>query len=141
MMGWRQAGLVRRVEVLAVLVVLVVLAVLGIAITAAADARHSIEDRGNRLGPANAEAVTLLADFTDEETGVRGYIVTEDPSYLSPYRRAQDRLPGQFQMVATLLQTQPDLLRKLDQVRTDHDAWVRTIAQPEIAAADADDFS
>src|SRR3954452_14023883 len=103
MMRWRQAGLVRRGGGLAVLVVLVVLAVLGIAITAAADARHSIEDRGNRLGPANAEAVTLLADFTDEETGVRGYIVTRDPSYLSPYRRAQERLPDQFRTVAGLL--------------------------------------
>lgn len=127
-------------EVLAVLVVLVVLAVLGIAITAAADARHSIEKRGNQLGPANTEVVSLLASFTDEETGVRGYIVTRDPSYLSPFHGAQDRLPAQFQTVASLLQHEPDLLRKLDQVRTDHDAWVRDIAEPEIAASDANDF-
>src|SRR5947209_3711035 len=129
MVSRRQTGLLRRVEVLAVLVVVLVLAVLGVAITAATDARHAIEKRGNRLGPANAEAVALLALFTDEETGVRGYLVTQDPSYLSPYHRAQDRLPDQFQTVASLLQGEPDLVRQLDLVRADHDAWVRTIAR------------
>lgn len=140
MRRWREAGLLRRVEALALLVVLVVVAVLGVAITAATDARHSIDLRGNRLGPANTEAVALLADFTDEETGVRGYIVTEDPSYLSPYRVAQTRLPGQFDAVATLLRGEPQLLPELDQVRADHVAWVQDIAEPEIAASAAGDF-
>jgi CHASE3 domain sensor protein len=137
---WREAGLLRRVEALALLVVLVVIAVLGIAITAATDARHSIDRRGNRLGPANTAAVALLADFTDEETGVRGYIVTEDPSYLSPYRSAEGRLPDRFRTVASLLESEPQLWPQLDHVRIDHDAWVRTIAEPEIAAAAAGDF-
>ncbi len=83
-------------ETLAGVVVLVVVAVLGIAISAATDARHAIEKRGDRLGPANTATVELLAEYTDEETGVRGYIVTEDPSYLSPYRNAQTRLPDRY---------------------------------------------
>src|SRR4051794_12391729 len=129
----RQAGLLRRVETLAGIVVLVVLSVLGIAISAATDARHAIERRGDRLGPATTAAVALLADFTDEETGVRGYIVTGDPSFLAPYRDAQQRLDGQFRTVRTLLRDEPALLAELQQVRVDHDAWIRNIALPEIA--------
>ena len=117
-------------EALAVLVVLVVLAVLGMAISAAADARHAIEYRGNRLGPANTLAVALLADYTDEETGVRGYIVTQDPSLPRPrtaWRRT--RLPGRYDALSGLLRDEPELLARLDRARHDHEAWVRNIAE------------
>jgi CHASE3 domain sensor protein len=129
------------VETLAVVVVLVVLGLLGVAISAATATRHAIDKRGNRVGPANTEAVALLADFTDEETGVRGYIVTQDPSYLSPFRAAQTRVSGRFQREASLLQGEPALLAKLDQIRIAHDAWVRDVAQPEIAASQRNDFA
>jgi sigma-B regulation protein RsbU (phosphoserine phosphatase) len=129
------------VETLAVLVVLVVLGVLGVAISAAANARHAIEVRGNQLGPANTLAAALLADFTDEETGVRGFIVTQDPSYLSPFRTAQERLPGRYAALADQLRDEPDLLRRLDRVRVDHEGWVRNVAEKEIEAGRRGDFA
>ncbi len=140
MKRWRTAGLLRRVEALAVLVVLVVLAVLGVAITAAANARHAIQVRGSQLGPANAQSAALLADYTDEETGVRGYIVTQDPSFLAPFRRAQDRIPDRYAALSRLLRDEPELLARLDRVRRDHEAWVRNIAQVEIADGQRGDF-
>jgi sigma-B regulation protein RsbU (phosphoserine phosphatase) len=137
---WREAGLLRRVETLAGVVLLVVVAVLGIAISAATDARHATDRRGNRLGPANTATVELLAAYTDEETGVRGYLVTQDPSYLSPYRKAQAQLPDRYGRLQSLLADEPALVEQLRRVVTDHDAWVRNVAQPEIAAADRGDF-
>lgn len=133
--------MLRRVETLAVVVVLVVLAVLGVAISAAANARHAIEVRGNRLGPANTLAAGLLADYTDEETGVRGYLVTRDPSFLAPFRLAQERLPGRYAALSHQLRDEPELLAKLDRVRLDHDDWVRRIAEAEIAAGRRGDFA
>src|ERR1700712_5415220 len=138
---WRQAGLLRRGETLAALVVLIVLTVLGIAISTATSARHATDKRGNRLGPANTQAVALLAGFTDEETGVRGYIVTQDPSYLAPYKAAQARLDAQFATARGLLRRDPALVAQLQQVRIDHDAWVRAAAEPEIAASERGDFA
>src|SRR4051812_49555078 len=117
MRGWRQAGLLRRVEVLAVLVVLVVLAVLGIAITAANDARHSIDRRGNQLGPANTEAEAPLADFTDEGAGGRGSIVTQGPGHLSPHRRARAMPPRPIHTAPPPPPPPPDLLRQLHPAR------------------------
>lgn len=128
-------------ETLAGVVVLVVVAVLGIAISAATDIRHASDRRGNRLGPANTAAVGLLAEYTDEETGVRGYLVTQDPSYLSPYRSARSGLSGRYTKLESLLTGEPALVAQLRQVRADHDFWIRNAAQPEIAAADRGDFT
>jgi signal transduction histidine kinase/FixJ family two-component response regulator len=36
---------------------------------------------------------TLLADIQDAETGQRGFIITERPDYLEPYRAAQAEIP------------------------------------------------
>ncbi|MFC5747635.1 sensor histidine kinase [Actinomadura rugatobispora] len=41
------------------------------------------------LSPARTEAYRLQAALLDQETGVRGYVLTGDPSFLEPYRRGQ----------------------------------------------------
>src|SRR6266536_4977107 len=39
---------------------------------------------------------SVLRDLTDMETGQRGYLLTEDPSYLQPYTDAKDRIGTDF---------------------------------------------
>src|SRR6266436_4607381 len=39
-----------------------------------------------------ADVSGVLKDLTDMETGQRGYLLTEDPSYLQPYSDAKGRL-------------------------------------------------
>ena len=39
----------------------------------------------NRLDPAQTSARMLLAAALDQETGVRGYLVTPEPSFLQPH--------------------------------------------------------
>jgi PAS domain S-box-containing protein len=38
----------------------------------------------------------ILMDIIDMETGVRGYVLTGDKTYLAPYDVANDRLPGEI---------------------------------------------
>jgi CHASE3 domain sensor protein len=43
-----------------------------------------------------AEISGVLKDLTDMETGQRGYVLTEDPSYLQPYTDAKGRIASDF---------------------------------------------
>src|SRR6266536_43870 len=43
-----------------------------------------------------ADISGVLKDLTDMETGQRGYLLTEDPSYLQPYTDAKDRIGTDF---------------------------------------------
>lgn len=79
---------------------------------------------------ANAELLKLQLD---EETGLRGYIVTGHRTFLDPYEQAQERFPA----VLTELQTEAkrlgmslalqDAVRELAQV---HERWIAEVAAP-----------
>jgi CHASE3 domain sensor protein len=43
-----------------------------------------------------ADISGVLRDLTDMETGQRGYLLTEDPSYLQPYTNAKGRMGTDF---------------------------------------------
>ena len=43
-----------------------------------------------------ADISGVLEDLTDMETGQRGYLLTEDPSYLQPYNDAKGRIANDF---------------------------------------------
>ena len=43
-----------------------------------------------------ADISGVLKDLADMETGQRGYLLTEDPSYLQPYTNAKDRIGTDF---------------------------------------------
>src|SRR5207245_11004896 len=43
-----------------------------------------------------ADISGVLKDLTDMETGQRGYLLTEDPSYLQPYTDAKGRIETDF---------------------------------------------
>jgi len=43
-----------------------------------------------------ANISSVLKDLTDMETGERGYLLTEDPSYLQPYNDANGRIAADF---------------------------------------------
>src|ERR1700693_6617979 len=43
-----------------------------------------------------ANISNVLKDLTDMETGQRGFLLTDDPSYLQPYTDAQGRIGTDF---------------------------------------------
>ena len=70
---------------------LLVLAALGLvaglfALDRLSDSREQLVDR---ISPAAATAERLTTAYLDQETGVRGYAISGQPSFLEPYRRGR----------------------------------------------------
>ncbi len=117
--------------------VLLTLAVVGIGLALFA---NSSVDRSRSLlldqvGPARRAALSLENALVNEETGVRGYVITVDPSFLAPYR---DGLHGEASALATLRAneraTGPTVANELVMVRTASQAWEHSYAVPALAA-------
>jgi CheY-like chemotaxis protein/signal transduction histidine kinase len=56
----------------------------------------------------------LLSTLKDAETGQRGFLLTGEESYLTPYTDAKDALPQEFRAVRALLVNRPEQARRLD---------------------------
>jgi signal transduction histidine kinase len=123
-------------------VALVVVGVLGtvasvVALHGLNTARVQLTDR---LSPAAIAAANLRAAMIDQETGVRGYALSAEESFLAPYdtgRRDAAASLGELQRLAAL----PGLARfrpEVDAVATASRAWQQSYAVPTIAQVRSD---
>src|ERR1700761_4987049 len=74
-------------------------AFLGVLVSAVVTAREAQSVRTetahrSQLFRYNAKLRTLLMVLTEAETGQRGYLLTERPMYLEPYRNAVSKAPA-----------------------------------------------
>jgi PAS domain S-box-containing protein len=60
----------------------------------------------------------------DQETGLRGYQLTHDPTTLEPYQNAEGQLHQTLDRLLLLVREDPDQLRRLRQVRDSHELWM-----------------
>jgi signal transduction histidine kinase/CheY-like chemotaxis protein/CHASE3 domain sensor protein len=60
----------------------------------------------------------LLSTLKDAETGQRGYLLTGEEAYLSPYTDAKDQLPDEIKSVRALLANRPEQGRRLDAIES-----------------------
>jgi CheY-like chemotaxis protein/CHASE3 domain sensor protein len=56
----------------------------------------------------------LLSTLKDAETGQRGFLLTGEESYLTPYTDAKDALPDEVKALRALLGNRPEQARRLD---------------------------
>jgi CHASE3 domain sensor protein len=56
----------------------------------------------------------VLQDFTDMESGQRGYLLTDDPAYLQPYSLAKARLANDFAQLRSALTNYGDKEKSLE---------------------------
>jgi signal transduction histidine kinase len=57
---------------------------------------------------------TLFEDLVDIQSSVRGYVITEDPSYLDPYKQAVREIPGEIELLKTQISDDPQQLARLE---------------------------
>ncbi|HEY1687825.1 MAG TPA: ATP-binding protein [Solirubrobacteraceae bacterium] len=115
--------------------VLLVLAVVGISLALLASGQLTRE-RGfllDHLQPALLAALRLESALINEETGVRGYVITAEPSFLAPYRlglrdenRAYVELRAQEQAIGPLIAAE------VETVRAEADAWRQQYIAPAV---------
>ncbi|HEY7952834.1 MAG TPA: CHASE3 domain-containing protein, partial [Solirubrobacteraceae bacterium] len=72
---------------------LLALAVLGIGLALSANEQLNRDRRFllDEVGPARRAALDLENALINEETGVRGYLITGEPSFLAPYTDGRQR--------------------------------------------------
>ena len=88
----------------------------------------------NRLDPAARYTSYLLTSLVDEETGVRGYIISGQQSFLAPYRQGRTQTAGYVAGLHRLLDAYPALRPRLRTVETQANLWRSQYADPAITA-------
>ncbi|GGF69962.1 two-component system sensor histidine kinase/response regulator [Azorhizobium oxalatiphilum] len=71
----------------------------------------------------------VLSSAQDAETGQRGFVLTNDESYLQPYSRAVGLLPGRLDSISELLQADPLLRARVDVLRQHVEAKLAELAE------------
>jgi signal transduction histidine kinase len=98
----------------------------------------AVSDRlQDRISPAGTAVVQLGAALADQDTGVRGYLLTGDRQFLAAYETGRDASLRLTTRLAQLLADEPRVLADLDRVAAGAGRWRDTYAAPMIAARDA----
>ena len=93
----------------AILLALVVL-LTGVAVFAATRLYTTAENRYvDEALPIRYKVSDTLVQMLNEETGVRGYLITGDPSSLEPYERARSAVAGDLDALDRLAKRRPEI--------------------------------
>ena len=115
---------------------LLVLAVLGIglALLANSSLTRSRNLLLNQVGPARRTSLALEAAYINQETGVRGYVITANQASLEPYQAGLQAEQSAFkELRARESAIGPMLAVELAAVRRRADAWRREFVAPALA--------
>lgn len=112
--GPLRLGLTGRLWLSAALMLFAILAVTVVEGLVAAAAQHANELESENRAVVRA-TTNVLDDLQDAETGQRGYLLTNDPSYLAPYDSARKRVSGDVtsMVAATTSPESANLVRQL----------------------------
>ncbi|WP_377287963.1 methyl-accepting chemotaxis protein [Rhizobium sp. SG2393] len=75
----------------------------------------------------------LLSAKIDQETGLRGYLISADPAFLGPYEQGRKALENTMNTLRQEWAGRPEHLARLDAFQVASEEWTRTIAEREIA--------
>lgn len=84
------------------------------------------------IQPARAAAAQLQVALRDQETGVRGYLISADPQFLSPYYDGQRSERVAAEDIRQRLAHRPDLIADLDAIEAAAADWRDNYAEPVI---------
>ncbi|MEA1676656.1 ATP-binding protein [Nitrospirillum sp. BR 11163] len=78
---------------------------------------------------------TVRTAMLDQETGLRGYIVAGDPTFLEPARQAMQSQESRLARLEALTQGQTEQQRRVDALRAEVRDWQNGYANPTLAMA------
>ncbi|MFC5819362.1 sensor histidine kinase [Nonomuraea harbinensis] len=96
------------------------------------------DDLVDRISPARIEAAELQGTLLDQETGVRGFLLTGNRQLLEPYERGMADEQRHHERVEELVRDEPEILSHLRQISEASAAWRRGYAEPLVAERQAD---
>lgn len=90
------------------------------------------------IAPSRVAACQLQSALRDQETGIRGYLISADKQFLGPYYEGQRAEQAAADDIRRRLAHHPELLADLDAVENAATAWRTSYAQPLIAQVTPD---
>lgn len=120
-----------------------VLAVIGTAVLACSIAATILVGQADKVSnqlrdgiqPARIAAYQLQAALRDQETAVRGYLITGDPRFLDPYNDGRTAETDAAEQIRQSLAGNEELLVDLDTIEAAADTWRAEYADRLIATA------
>jgi signal transduction histidine kinase len=113
---------------------MIAIAIAGTALASQASARNRLE---TIIDPASGSGKQLAYDLVNQETGIRGYLLSGQTSFLAPYASGYADQRRQISELRRLTAGQPVAQRDLDQLQARIDGWRAGYAVPAIAAVQA----
>ena len=105
----------------------------GIALWENRELRATQLELQGRLRPAERATSELARAYVDQETGLRGFILTGQDSFLEPFQAGQQRAREMHDQLSVLLAGDPESLDRLQAVRAAATEWETQAAGPDIA--------
>ena len=126
-----RTSLRRRVGVLGCVFVALVVFSVGLCTLMVRTWGHAVDQRGN-LRIAAAEVADLRLAYSDQETGVRGYLLSGDSSFLDPYDHGLALAQAMQERLRQKARVGVDLDPQIDRVDAAGERWRDDVAQPAI---------
>ena len=118
-----QKGLARQVLV-ASAVVVVLTAGAATAVVMTQNQLQDIQDRRDQLAAAGRVETQLLTGYVDEETGLRGYLLAGDTTFLDPYQRAEAASPALTDTLRSRWVAVDGPAQAVAALETAHENWI-----------------
>jgi CHASE3 domain sensor protein len=116
------------------------LAVIGLLCLVLSYGLYSVEQRSLAVDEADlviAHSNNLIKLMVDEETGLRGYLLTKNPVFLEPFQAADRQMDSEFAELFRLLTKFPVQTRQLVELQRAHQEW-KLDASHEISSPSAE---
>jgi sigma-B regulation protein RsbU (phosphoserine phosphatase) len=127
-----RTSLRRRVGVLGCIFVALVVFAVGLCTLMVRAWGRAVDDRG-ALRIASAEVADLRLAYSDQETGVRGFLLSEDSSFLDPYNNGVALAKAmQERLRSRTTNDIVDLTVQIDRVQSAAEQWRDDVAKPAI---------
>jgi PAS domain S-box-containing protein len=96
--------------------------------------------RVDRSDQVIAHANNLVKLMVDEETGLRGFLLTRDRTFLQPYREADQQLGNEFSTLFRLVRRDPEQTARLQRMQAAAGAWQQDARQTIALSTPASDL-
>ena len=127
----------RFVRVYAALTIVIIVGA-ALVLLAVRDRNRAADGEDQLWRPGQIAAVEVLTAVVDQETGVRGFVITGDEKFLEPYTAGRQRSIKTLEDLRVLFRDQVAIRGLVDTVATRLSVWQTQVAEPQIAAARTD---
>jgi PAS domain S-box-containing protein len=121
---------IRRLILIPLAIAVVIAGVLEIQVRRLASAQDWVD----HTDVVMAHARQLLRSIIDQETGLRGYLLTHDEQFLQPNRAAAASMNTLFDQIRSSVADNPAQLQRLANIRQSYEEW-RAYAEDAVARA------